>query len=780
MRFDARHKRVLAQMSLLALMPFARPASSQLTPLGARLLEECAAAGSCDTDDNFGASVASGNFNGDSFEDLAVGVPGETVGGDADTGAVHILYGSAAGLLLTGDQIFHQGTAGIDDTAEPGDHFGFAVAAADFNADGFDDLAISAPDEDLLTADDAGAVWVLFGSASGLTATGSLAFGQETISDSESFETGDRFGFSLAAGRINSGNRADLVIGVPGEDGIPGLENDSGKVHVLYNNGAATLALEQEWTQAGVDCGAIFEDNENGDRFGSALAVADFDDDGFADVAVGSPFEDCNSLVGLCGGNNSTPDVGRVHIFTSSASGLTLSAATCFNTDNGLFSEPDEQNDRFGGAFAAGDFDGDGVADLCIGSDGESFGTASQGGAVEVIFGVADSGFEAGAQYTQNDADPNQAESSDHFGFAVASGNFDGDGFDDLAVGVPFDDISGNSDAGEIAVFYGSASGLEAIVPAAFHSDLPPGMPDSPNPFDLFGAALAAGDFDGSGTDDLAIGVPGEDLGAAGAAGMVTVLYGLDRQTGTFGTVQFEDSTVSVDEDRFAVIVAARSNALIAGSVDHLRVGGSATPGEDFAYTPGTLSWDALDEGAEFFFLNPVDDTLDEPTQTVIIDLVDPSTALGLGTPRRVVVSILDNDVAGSLQLEFATYPIGEGAGSRSVSVTRSGGDASGVTLLYDTNDGTAVAGEDYTATTGILTFGFGETRKFFSVPILEDTTDEPTETVELRVFSPQGGGTLGARTTAILTISDNDSVDQLFLDGFETGNTSRWSNTVP
>ena len=47
-------------------------------------------------------------------------------------------------------------------------------------------------------------------------------------------------------------------------------------------------------------------------------------------------------------------------------------------------------------------------------------------------------------------------------------------------------------------------------------------------------------------------------------------------------------------------------------------------------------------------------------------------------------------------------------------------------------------------------------------------------------MFSPQGGGTLGARTTALLTISDNDSAGQLFLDGFETGNTSRWSNTVP
>ncbi|MEO7794125.1 MAG: Calx-beta domain-containing protein [Thermoanaerobaculia bacterium] len=772
MRFDSRLESVLAQLSFLAFLLLALPASAQLTPLGAQLLEECAATGSCDVNDNFGSSVASGNFNGDGFEDLAVGVPGETVGGNVDSGAVHIFYGSASGLRPAGDQIFDQGTTGIDDTAEPGDHFGFAVAAADFNADGFDDLAISAPDEDVGNIVDAGAVWVLFGSATGLSATGSLAFGQSTISDSESSETNDQFGFSLAAGRIDSGSRADLVIGVPGEDGA--IENSSGKIHVLYNSGSTPLASEEDWDQSEVGCGATGDANENGDRFGFAVAVADFDDDGFADVVVGSPFEnDC----AICG---DTPDVGRVHAFTSSSSGLNIAAVDCFGTDNGLISDPAEQNDRFGGAFAAGDFDGDGVADLCTGSDGESFGTASQGGAVQVIFGVADSGFDSGAQFTQNDADPNQAEPFDHFGAALASGNFDGDGFDDLAVGVPDDDVSGNADAGEIAVFYGSATGLEAIVPAAFHSDLPPGMPDSPNPSDFFGAALAAGDFDGSGTDDLAIGVPGEDLGVAGAAGMVTVLYGLDRQSGTFGTVQFTNSTVSVDEDRFAIVVAARTNALIAGTVDHLRVGGSATPGEDFAYTPGTLSWDALDESSEHFLLNPVDDTLDEPTQTVIIDLVDPSAALGLGTPRRVVVSILDNDVAGSLQLEFASYPIAEGAGSRSVSVSRSGGDASGVTILYDTTDGTAVAGEDYTATSGTLTFGFGETRKFFSVPILEDTTDEPAETVELRVFNPQGGGILGARTTAILTISDNDPEGQLFLDGFESADTSRWSATIP
>ena len=218
---------------------------------------------------------------------------------------------------------------------------------------------------------------------------------------------------------------------------------------------------------------------------------------------------------------------------------------------------------------------------------------------MEVIFGVADSGFDPGAQYTQNDADPDQAEPSDHFGYAAASGNFDGDGFDDLAVGVPFDDVSGNADAGEVAVFYGSASGLEAIVPAAFHSDLPAGMPDSPNPSDFFGAALAAGDFDGSGTDDLAIGVPGEDLGAANAAGMVTVLYGLDRATGAFGTVHFGSAmTVSEAEGNRLFALFREGGAVLAASISHSRLGGTAAPGVDFTYTGAVESWAAGDLGS--------------------------------------------------------------------------------------------------------------------------------------------------------------------------------------
>ena len=100
------------------------------------------------------AGAAKGDFNGDGFGDLAIGIPGEDVGGDQDAGAVTIIYGSTNGLTaiatatVPASQFWSQDTTGILDSAEPGDSFGSALAAGDFDDDGFSDLAIGVPGED--------------------------------------------------------------------------------------------------------------------------------------------------------------------------------------------------------------------------------------------------------------------------------------------------------------------------------------------------------------------------------------------------------------------------------------------------------------------------------------------------------------------------------------------------------------------------------------------------------------------------------------------------------
>jgi hypothetical protein len=113
--------------------------------------------------------------------------------------------------------------------------------------------------------------------------------------------------------------------------------------------------------------------------------------------------------------------------------------------------------------------------------------------------------------------------------------------------------------------------------------------------------------------------------------------------------------------------------------------------------------------------------------------------------------------VPGQFNLSSATYTADEGGGTVLVTVTRTGGTAGTVSIMYATSDGTALAGGDYSATSGILTFADGETAKMFTIPIVDDAVSEGAETFNIALSTPTGGATLGARATAIATIQDND-----------------------
>jgi hypothetical protein len=91
------------------------------------------------------------------------------------------------------------------------------------------------------------------------------------------------------------------------------------------------------------------------------------------------------------------------------------------------------------------------------------------------------------------------------------------------------------------------------------------------------------------------------------------------------------------------------------------------------------------------------------------------------------------------------------------ITVSRTGGTASGVTVDYATGGGTATAGVDYTGNSGTLTFASGQTSRTFTVTILPDALDEPNETVTLTLSNPTGGATLSTPNPALLTITDND-----------------------
>ena len=148
------------------------------------------------------------DFNGDGFEDLAIGVPGENIGTIGNGGSVDVIYGSASGLSATAvpHQIFSQNSANIEDASETDDLFGWSLANGDFNNDGYSDLAIGVPGEDVGTIVHAGAVNVIYGSSAGLSATaisaGNGRADQFWTQDSANIKVGaegfDLFGLSLA------------------------------------------------------------------------------------------------------------------------------------------------------------------------------------------------------------------------------------------------------------------------------------------------------------------------------------------------------------------------------------------------------------------------------------------------------------------------------------------------------------------------------------------------------------------------------------------------------
>ena len=173
--------------------------------------------GAAEADDLFGTSVSAGDFNGDGYDDLAVGVMGE----DGE-GWVNVLYGSSSGITAAGDQIWGQDSTSILGAGEADDKFGAALGAGDLDDDGYDDLVIGVPKEDVSTATNAGAVSVIFGSASGLSASGNELWHQDSTNAEDSCEANDEFGKYVSVVDLDGDDYDDFSVYIPGERDLAG------------------------------------------------------------------------------------------------------------------------------------------------------------------------------------------------------------------------------------------------------------------------------------------------------------------------------------------------------------------------------------------------------------------------------------------------------------------------------------------------------------------------------------------------------------------------------
>ena len=288
--------------------------------------------------DSFGFSVASaGNANGDAYDDIVVGAPGNDTGGAA-VGRAYVYFGAAGGSFDATPEAQLAGAAA-------GDRFGWSVSGAgDVNGDGYDDVLVGALLNDL-GAVDQGRAYLYFGApGAGFDATADASLGTGA--------GGDRFGSAVAGiGNVNGDAYDDIAVGAPLNDATGA---DAGRAYV-YFGGAGAFDVVADGSLP-----AVFA----GDHFGGALSPAgDVNRDGYPDLLVGAPDATWTG-----------PGQGRVFVFYGGA-GASFNSVSDYSINGTI------NGDRLGTSVASGNFNGDAYVDVLYGVPGRDASGTNAGAA---------------------------------------------------------------------------------------------------------------------------------------------------------------------------------------------------------------------------------------------------------------------------------------------------------------------------------------------------------------------------------------------------------------
>ncbi|MFD5231369.1 FG-GAP repeat protein [Streptomyces qaidamensis] len=433
------------------------------------------------------AAGPTADFNGDGYGDIAFAAPYARVDGQGMAGYVAVVYGGASGLDPAKHTVVSQNTAGVPGAAEAEDAFGEAIAPADLNGDGYTDLAVGSPGEDV----DGGSVTVLWGSANGLR-------NGTTVKDPAA-SSHDNWGNLLTAGDFDGDGKADLAASAYADP-------------YVIRGGFTTTG-----TTGTVRRVALPETSYSVD----AMAAGDTNDDGRSDLAL----------------------TYRVRL-NEDDTGSWSKGAAYLGTPTGLdTSLPRPLNG--GTALALGDIDGDGHDEIAIGNvwSKDNDHSGSLGGRVVVIRGSEGgpvNGDAPMAELTQDsEGVPGADEADDAFGGTVSIGDANADGYGDLAIGVTFEDVGSIENTGATILMNGSASGVSRTGARTFTQDTA-GVPGSAEATDYFGSDVLLSDVTRDGHAEFTVTAGFEDEGI----GAITALRGSAAGPVTDGARTFGPGTL--------------------------------------------------------------------------------------------------------------------------------------------------------------------------------------------------------------------------------------------
>jgi hypothetical protein len=263
----------------------------------------------------------------------------------------------------------------------------------------------------------------------------------------------------------------------------------------------------------------------------------------------------------------------------------------------------------------------------------------------------------------------------------------------------------------------------------------------------------------------------------SGATTVDTSLLSIVDNDNAKPSVQLASPVYGVDEaDGTASVTVTLSHAVDADvTVNYATADGSAVAGSDYTDTHGTLGFTGnlnnggpgTGETSKTVQIPIIQDPDAEDPETLTFTLSNalPGASSVLGAPAAATVTIADDDPPGLIDFKSLHYDVDETDGQATVTVERLGGVGGAVSIDYQTSDGSATAGSDYTSASGTLNWAAGDSAdKTFTVPVTWDGRAEGTESISLTLSNPGGGADQGPSSAAVIGIGDDGASGPIAL----------------